>query len=142
MMASQVTKAHLDLLRRFGRSQIQRDATIENKRQLWQLSCRAANITPLTYDEVVDQWRKVTTADSKETGIALGETIDPGFISIAITYQRFAIAGHTTHESVLLKSLLAIIRRRCKSDDEFLQTIDRIARKANLDHKKGKAKDD
>tara|TARA_Y100000310_G_C20293033_1_gene628070 strand:- start:62 stop:481 length:420 start_codon:yes stop_codon:yes gene_type:complete len=133
-----ITGAHLELLRRFGQNRVQRKLTSKKKEELWKLTCQTGGVPYVPYEEVVDEWRRMVTGDSNQTGLAIGATVDPKFATIAVCYREKSIGAHTVKIKALLARLLLLWSSCFETTDEFVSAVHDLTMK--VADKKGKKK--
>ncbi len=122
-----VTEKHFELLKNFGRAQLQKQLPDKEKEMLWVMSCRTARIAELPLELVVDVWKEFIGGLSKRSGIAINGEYDPQFTAVGVTYDKVLVAAHTTRTPALLERVLRIWRRVFSSDDEFMESVRSIA---------------
>lgn len=128
---SSVTPTHLGLLQRFGKSRMQRGLTSAKKAELWRLTCETGGVAHVPYEDVVDQWRRTVTGDSTQTSLAVGGTVDPEYVTIAVCYQGKSIGGHTSRVKVVLARMLRLYAKCFDDNQAFMDTVYKMAKKAS-----------
>jgi hypothetical protein len=119
----QVTKAHFDLLKNFGRSAVQQNLADKDKDTLWRLSCQTARIAHVPLDTVVLVWKDFIGGESSRSGLAINGDIDPNYTTLGVTFDRLLVATHTTTTRALLERVLKIWRRGFSSDEDFMESV-------------------
>ena len=132
-----ITRHHLELLRRFGRSQVQKKLpTKKQKQELWKLTCETAGVAHVPYEDMVDEWRRTVTGDSSQTNIAVGSTVDPDYVTLAVCYQGKSIGAHTVKLGKILTRLLRLHSENFQDPDAFIDSVRKMTHKADSRRRK------
>jgi len=134
-----ITKAHIDLLHRFGQSALQRRLPSTKKEELWRLTCQTGGVAEVSFEDVVDEWRRSVTGDSSHTSLAIGSTVDPDYATIAVCYREKSIGAHTVKVRAVLTRVLMLYKASFDSPEQFVSAVKKITeRVATKKEKRGK----
>jgi len=125
-----IQKAHLDLLKNFGRNKTQRKSTKKQKESLWQMACQACNIPYVPLEAVIAEWKRFVAGESKKSNIAMSNTIDPAYITIGICHSRQSVAAHTCLVRAHIFHILRLFRKTFPNDEAFLQEVASLSKRS------------
>lgn len=123
-----VNAKHFELLKTFGRSAQAESLDEEQQETLWKIACQSGRLPVVPREIVVEEWKKMITANSRRTKVVMSGEADKNYISIGIAFDGLIVAGHTTTVRGLVKKIAKIVRSTVDSDAECTDLILRMIR--------------
>jgi hypothetical protein len=111
------------LLRQFGRSDFQRQLSTRQREEFWKETCTKGHVQHVPLETVTAAWRSFVAGQSQHSGLAINSEVDPGYVSVGVTYNRRIQAAHTAPARSLLKRLLQLYRRGFPDEELFLLDV-------------------
>ena len=124
-----IGEPHFRLLRQFGKNPVQKKADEEMREKLWHMCCQGGRVPYVPHGEVITAWKRFIAGESHYSGIAINGDVDPGYVSLAITFERRVVAAHTTKTPALIKRLLKIHSQTFESPEEFLEAMEKVCKR-------------
>lgn len=122
-LTSIASRDHFDLLVSYGRSQVRRDLTDDDKNKLWLLACEQKGIRPLPLQAVIEEWKAFLYGESKHSKLSVSANVDPNIVCVSVLHRGAIVASHSTTTHALLLRLLEIFAASCTSKKEFKKGV-------------------
>lgn len=124
---SQITPKHFSLLQSFGKTEVQKRLSPEDRERLWEMSCQQQRLHAFPLAQVIEAWKEFIEARSSASGIVLSEQPDPDYVGLGISYNGLICAAHTGKIAPLLKRLLKLYANTFASYEAFLAALMKLA---------------
>jgi len=116
---------HFELLHRFGRNKYQKSASKIEKDNLWKMSCEAARLPHVPWEQVLEHWKQFLAGQAEHSSLAINGDVDPHLVTVGVCHDKKLWGSHTTRTEKLLEKILEIYSRTFKTPEEFFDSMEK-----------------